>query len=372
MIEIQELLKKGELDKALEFSLKKYQETKDEKIYNLYGIALFKKKLYNESAQVFGELYSKHPENEKLLINYAQALIEAGRVEEAERVVREGAMIFPESSKLLELLAECERRKGLREQQKKTEEEHSFEDITEISEIQEKEEEQEVKYPEPEELLEKVEEIKEEIETPFEDRRKTESYETENEKISLEQNPELPDGFLRRARIIELSLFGESDFIARTSFILSVSGMYKVFPLKERQGNKLKNSLFGGKEHSFVRIRGERLSVIIGGEYISFIDISELGKFAVLEPYLVGFEPRIQYNVVTTKIKKVGKINIVELTGQGKVLIFSAGKKFILRNFEDKIRVSTPNFVGLYGEGEIDFLHDSVQIRGSGKIVIRI
>lgn len=204
------------------------------------------------------------------------------------------------------------------------------------------------------------------------DRRKTESYETENEKISLEQNPELPDGFLRRARIIELSLFGESDFIARTSFILSVSGMYKVFPLKERQGNKLKNSLFGGKEHSFVRIRGERLSVIIGGEYISFIDISELGKFAVLEPYLVGFEPRIQYNVVTTKIKKVGKINIVELTGQGKVLIFSAGKKFILRNFEDKIRVSTPNFVGLYGEGEIDFLHDSVQIRGSGKIVIRI
>lgn len=393
MTEVQELLKNGKIDEALKLSYEKYNETKDEKVYNLYGIALFKKKMYDEAAKVFGELYQKHPENEKLLINYAQSLIEAGKVLEAERTIREGAMLFPESSKLLELLAECEKRKGLKDQEnkeyeKKKEKEISqkaepeaFEDITEISEV-----EQEV--AQADELLEKIEEIREDVgvgesreeempelgkEEEKEERPELgKKVEIEDDKISFEKSPELPDGFLRRARIAELNLMGESDFIARSTFILSVSGIYKVFPVKERQGDKIKNSIFGGREHSFVRIRGERAYIILSAEYISFLDISEIGSFYVLEPYLVGFEPLIRYNIIPSKIKNVGRIDIVELKGEGKVLIFSAGKKFMIRPFESKVRVAVPNFVALYGQGDMVFLHDSVQISGSGKIIMRV
>ncbi len=377
MTDVQELLKKGKIDEAIKISYERYNETKDEKLYNLYGIALFKKKMYDEAARVFGELYSKHPENEKLLANYAQSLIEAGKVQEAERIVREGAMLFPESSKILELLAECERRKGIAQEKKEEiSEKEAFEDITEISEVEDEEMTPEEGMTPADELLEKIEEIKEDIESEKiqgEKAKKPEKkIEIEDEKISFEQSPELPDGFLRRARIAELNLMGESDFIARSTFILSISGLYKVFPVKERQRDKIKNNLFGGKEHSFVRIRGERAFVILSAEYISFLDISELKSFYVLDPYLVGFEPSIKYNVIPSKIKDVGRVDIVELKGEGKVLVFSAGKKLMIKPFESKIRVSIPNFVALYGQGDLSFSHDSVQVSGSGRIIMRV
>lgn len=380
MTDVRELLKEGKIDEAIKISYERYNQTKDEKLYNLYGIALFKKRMYDEASKVFGELYSKHPENEKLLINYAQSLIEAGKVQEAERIIREGAMLFPESSKLLELLAECERRKGMTQEKKEEKEEipeekeEAFEDITEISEFGEKEQEEEI--AQAEELLEKIEELGEDVGTKEfrggEVEKSEKRVEIEDEKISFEQSPELPGGFLRRARIAELNLMGESDFIARSTFILSISGLYKVFPVKERQRDKIKNNLFGGKEHSFVRIRGERAFVILSAEYISFLDISELKSFYVLDPYLVGFEPSIKYNVIPSKIKDVGRVDIVELKGEGKVLVFSAGKKLMIKPFESKIRVSIPNFVALYGQGDLSFSHDSVQVSGSGRIIMRV
>lgn len=396
-VEIQELIKKGELDKALEISLKKYQETKDEKIYNLYGIVLFKKKMYDEASQVFKELYSKHPENEKLLVNYVLSLMERGALEDAERALREGAMIFPESSRILELLAECERRKDLKKEELNKKQEKAK--VSEKAqpkpeeEAQQKEEEPKMQI-EPERKAEDVFEFEElerieekitdeiEIERPGEVKEpKKEEVEleekfreltVEQEKISLEQSPELPDGFLKRARIVELNLIADAEFVARSTFVLSISGLYKVFPLKDKQANKIKKTPFGGKKHSFVKIRGERAQIMIGGEYISFIDISDGGKLMILEPYLVGFESRLQYNTIPTEIKKIGRINLTELTGQGKVLIFSANKKLVIRDFENRIRISIPNFVGFYGEGEIDFLQDSVQIRGRGRAIIRI
>lgn len=373
MSEIQELIRKGELDRAIEISLKKYEETKDERIYNLYGIALFKRGRFEESARVFGELYSRHPENEKLLLNYAHALMESGRLEEAERNLREGAMIFPESSKVFELLSECERRKKA-EKTPRQEESREPEELEEIREIEVEEsvgatEETRQAIPETTQETEESRTVEEEVlgEIP----KTVKGERSEYEKMSLEQSPFLPDGFLKRARIVELNLVSDAEFVLRSTFVISVAGMYRIFPVRERRENRLTNNIFGGKRYAFVKLKGERASVMVGAEYISFIEISNM-KFAILEHYLVGFEGGMQYNVLTAKVKGIGKLNVVELMGQGKVLIFSAGKKLMIRDFEDKIRVSMPNFVGIYGEGELDFLLDSVQIRGNGKVLLRI
>jgi hypothetical protein len=87
-----------------------------------------------------------------------------------------------------------------------------------------------------------------------------------------------------------------------------------------------------------------------------------------LEPFLIGFEPSFKYNL--TKIKKT--FNLVELSGQGKVIIYTAKSKAFIKNINGETRISAPNFVGAIGPLKLNFLHDSFEISGSGKIILRI
>ena len=389
--QIQNLIKEGKIDEAVELAEKEYSKSKDDRLYNLYGIALFKKKEFGKASEVFGELYRKHPENLNLLLNYSRALIESGNLEEAERVLREGSMVFPESEKLSELLSECQRRKEeMKEKEGEREKIEEEEKILEVEEVKlekvgEKEEVGEAE--EIEKVEEKIEELKREIEEEIETKRLEEEGEKieekekqeeekieeriperEEEKIELRKIEE-KEGLLKRGRILEISLKGESEIILRETFIIFISGSYKLFPLKKIEDQKIRDDFFGGKNHKFIKIRGIDCEVTLSAEYISAFEVDEIyGKAVILEPFLIGFEPSFKYNL--TKIKKT--FNLVELSGQGKVIIYTAKSKAFIKNIDGETRISAPNFVGAMGPLKLNFLHDSFEISGSGKIILRI
>jgi TolA-binding protein len=390
--QIQNLIKEGKIDEAIELAEKEYSKSKDDKLYNLYGIALFKKKEFEKASEVFGELYRKYPENLNLLLNYSRALIESGKLEEAERVLREGAMIFPESEKLLEFLSECQKRKEEKKQREEkergqTEEEGKILEVEEVELEKVGEKEKVERAEEIEKIEEKIEELKREIEEEIETKRlekeeeKIEEKEKEREKKIEERIPEREEekielrkieekeGFLKRGRILEISLKGESEIILRETFIIFISGSYKLFPLKKIENQKIKNDFFGGKNHKFIKIRGIDCEVTLSAEYISAFEVDEAyEKAVILEPFLIGFEPSFKYNL--TKIKKT--FNLVELSGQGKVIIYTAKSKAFIKNINGETRISAPNFVGAIGPLKLNFLHDSFEISGSGKIILRI
>jgi len=389
--QIQNLIKEGKIDEAVELAEKEYSKSKDDRLYNLYGIALFKKKEFGKASEVFGELYRKHPENLNLLLNYSRALIESGNLEEAERVLREGSMVFPESEKLSELLSECQRRKEeMKEKEgerEKIEEEGKILEVEEVKleKVGEKEEVGEAE--EIEKVEEKIEELKREIEEEIETKRLEEEGEKieekekeeeekiegriperEEEKIELRKIEE-KEGLLKRGRILEISLKGESEIILRETFIIFISGSYKLFPLKKIEDQKIRDDFFGGKNHKFIKIRGIDCEVTLSAEYISAFEVDEIyGKAVILEPFLIGFEPSFKYNL--TKIKKT--FSLVELSGQGKVIIYTAKSKAFIKNVDGETRISAPNFVGAIGPLKLNFLHDSFEISGSGKIILRI
>jgi len=389
--QIQNLIKEGKIDEAVELAEKEYSKSKDDRLYNLYGIALFKKKEFGKASEVFGELYRKHPENLNLLLNYSRALIESGNLEEAERVLREGSMVFPESEKLSELLSECQRRKEeMKEKEGEREKIEEEEKILEVEEVKlekvgEKEEVGEAE--EIEKVEEKIEELKREIEEEIETKRLEEEGEKieekekeeeekiegriperEEEKIELRKIEE-KEGLLKRGRILEISLKGESEIILRETFIIFISGSYKLFPLKKIEDQKIRDDFFGGKNHKFIKIRGIDCEVTLSAEYISAFEVDEIyGKAVILEPFLIGFEPSFKYNL--TKIKKT--FSLVELSGQGKVIIYTAKSKAFIKNVDGETRISAPNFVGAIGPLKLNFLHDSFEISGSGKIILRV
>jgi hypothetical protein len=396
--QIQNLIKEGRVDEAIELAEKEYSKSKDDKLYNLYGIALFKKKEFEKASEVFRELYRKYPENLNLLLNYSRALIESGNLEDAERVLREGTMLFPESEKLSELLSECQRRKEeMKEKEEEKEkikekEEEKEEEILEeepgeqkAEEVVEKEEVE--KAEEIEKVEEKIEELKREIEEEIETKRVEEEAERigekekeeeekieeriperEEEKIELRKIEE-KEGLLKRGRILEISLKGESEIILRETFVIFISGSYKLFPLKKIENQKIGKDFFGGKNHKFIKIRGIDCEVTLSAEYISAFEVDETyGKAVILEPFLVGFEPSFKYNL--TKIKKT--FSLVELSGQGKVIIYTARSKAFIKNIDGETRISAPNFVGAIGPLKLNFLHDSFEISGSGKIILRV
>jgi hypothetical protein len=389
--QIQNLIKEGKIDEAVELAEKEYSKSKDDRLYNLYGIALFKKKEFGKASEVFGELYRKHPENLNLLLNYSRALIESGNLEEAERVLREGSMVFPESEKLSELLSECQRRKE--EMKEKEGEKEKIEEEGKILEVEEVklekvgEKEEVEKAEEIEKVEEKIEELKREIEEEIETKRlekeeeKIEEKEKEEEEKIEERIPEREEekielrkieekeGLLKRGRILEISLKGESEIILRETFIIFISGSYKLFPLKKIEDQKIRDDFFGGKNHKFIKIRGIDCEVTLSAEYISAFEVDETyGKAVILEPFLIGFEPSFKYNL--TKIKKT--FSLVELSGQGKVIIYTAKSKAFIKNIDGETRISAPNFVGAIGPLKLNFLHDSFEISGSGKIILRV
>jgi tetratricopeptide (TPR) repeat protein len=389
--QIQNLIKEGKIDEAIELAEKEYSKSKDDRLYNLYGIALFKKKEFEKASEVFGELYRKYPENLNLLLNYSRALIESGKLEEAERVLREGAMIFPESEKLSELLSECQKRKEEKKQREEKErgkiEEGKILEVEEVELEKVGEKEKVERAEEIEKIEEKIEELKREIEEEIETKRlekeeeKIEEKEKEREekieerisereeeKIELRKIEE-KEGVLKRGRILEISLKGESEIILRETFIIFISGSYKLFPLKKIEDQKIKNDFFGGKNHKFIKIRGIDCEVTLSAEYISAFEVDEsYEKAVILEPFLIGFEPSFKYNL--TKIKKT--FNLVELSGQGKVIIYTAKSKAFIKNINGETRISAPNFVGAIGPLKLNFLHDSFEILGRGKIILRI
>jgi tetratricopeptide (TPR) repeat protein len=390
--QIQNLIKEGKIDEAIELAEKEYSKSKDDRLYNLYGIALFKKKEFEKASEVFGELYRKYPENLNLLLNYSRALIESGKLEEAERVLREGAMIFPESEKLSELLSECQKRKEEKKEREenemgKIEEEGKILEVEEVELEKVGEKEKVERAEEIEKIEEKIEELKREIEEEIETKRlekeeeKIEEKEKEREEKIEERIPEREEekielrkieekeGFLKRGRILEISLKGESEIILRETFIIFISGSYKLFPLKKIEDQKIKNDFFGGKNHKFIKIRGIDCEVTLSAEYISAFEVDEAyEKAVILEPFLIGFEPSFKYNL--TKIKKT--FNLVELSGQGKVIIYTAKSKAFIKNINGETRISAPNFVGAIGPLKLNFLHDSFEISGRGKIILRI
>jgi tetratricopeptide (TPR) repeat protein len=389
--QIQNLIKEGKIDEAVELAEKEYSKSKDDRLYNLYGIALFKKKEFGKASEVFRELYRKHPENLNLLLNYSRALIESGNLEEAERVLREGSMVFPESEKLSELLSECQRRKEeMKEKEgekKKIEEEGKILEVEEVKLEKVGEKEEVEKAEEIEKVEEKIEELKREIEEEIETKRlekeeeKIEEKEKEEEEKIEERIPEREEekielrkieekeGLLKRGRILEISLKGESEIILRETFIIFISGSYKLFPLKKIEDQKIRDDFFGGKNHKFIKIRGIDCEVTLSAEYISAFEVDEIyGKAVILEPFLIGFEPSFKYNL--TKIKKT--FSLVELSGQGKVIIYTAKSKAFIKNIDGETRISAPNFVGAMGPLKLNFLHDSFEISGSGKIILRI
>ncbi|MFZ8803011.1 MAG: tetratricopeptide repeat protein [Candidatus Calescibacterium sp.] len=409
--EVQKLIKEGKIDQAIELAEREYSKSKDDKLYNLYGIALFKKGEFEKASEVFGELYKKYPENLNLFLNYSRSLMEAGKLEDAERVLREGAMLFADSEKVFELLDECQRRKEERRKYEKEKEERKKKDKdekekkeevpeeelkavetkVEIEEEKEKFEQQkeiaedieivpEIEGPEEiEQLEEKVEELKREIEesigakTGKEEEEKEKKIEKErekeeDEKIELKKLEE-KEGMLRRGRILEISLKGESEIVLRETFIIFISGSYKIFPLKKIEEQKIKNEFFGGKNHKFLKIRGIECEIMLSTEYISAFEVNEeYEKAIVLEPFLIGFEPSFKYN--STKIKKL--FNLVELSGQGKVIIHTAKSKVFIKSINEETRVSATNFIGTIGPVKLNFLQDSFEISGKGKVILRI
>jgi hypothetical protein len=388
--QIQNLIKEGKVDEAIELAEKEYLKSKDDKLYNLYGIALFKKKEFEKASEVFGELYRKYPENLNLLLNYSRALIESGNLEEAERVLREGTMLFPESEKLSELLSECQRRKEEMKEKGKEREKIEEGKILEVEEVKlEKvgEKEEVEKAEEIEKVEEKIEELKREIEEEIETKgaeereEKIEEKEKEREEKIEERIPEREEekielrkieekeGPLKRGRILEISLKGESEIILRETFVIFISGSYKLFPLKKIENQKIGDDFFGGKNHKFIKIRGIDCEVTLSAEYISAFEVDETyEKAVILEPFLIGFEPSFKYNL--TKIKKT--FSLVELSGQGKVIIYTAKSKAFIKNVDGETRISAPNFVGAIGPLKLNFLHDSFEISGSGKIILRV
>ncbi len=409
--EVQKLIKEGKIDQAIELAEREYSKSKDEKLFNLYGIALFKKGEFEKASEVFGELYKKYPENLNLFLNYSRSLMEAGKLEDAERVLREGAMLFANSEKVFELLDECQRRKEEKKKYEKEKQEGKRKDREEkgkkeevlgeelknseakvgIEEEKEKFEQQkeitedieaipEIEVGEDiEQLEERVEELKREIEESIvaktgkeeegkEKKIEEERAKEEEEKIELKKLEE-KEGILRRGRILEISLKGESEIVLRETFIIFISGNYKIFPLKKIEEQKIRNEFFGGKNHKFLKIRGIDCEIILSTEYISAFEVDgEHEKAIVLEPFLVGFEPSFKYN--STKIKKI--FNLVELSGQGKVIIHTAKSKAFIKNINEETRVSAVNFIGTIGNIKLNFLQDSFEISGKGKVILRI
>lgn len=411
--EVQKLIKEGKIDQAIELAEMEYSKSKDDKLFNLYGIALFKKGEFEKASEVFEELYKKYPENLSLFLNYSRSLMEAGKLEDAERVLREGAMLFADSEKVFELLDECQRRKEERrkyekekqEGKRKAEEENGKKEEAPEEELKDSEakveiEEEKEKFEEQkeitedieetipqiegaediEQLEEKVEELKREIEESIgaeiakeeEEKEKKISKEErikeEEDKIELKKLEE-KEGILRRGRILEISLKGESEIVLRETFIIFISGTYKIFPLKKIEEQKIRNEFFGGKNHKFLKIRGIDCEIMLSTEYISAFEVNEEHEKAiVLEPFLIGFEPSFKYN--STKIKKL--FDLVELSGQGKVIIHTAKSKAFIKNINEETRVSAVNFIGTIGDVKLNFLQDSFEISGKGKVILRI
>jgi hypothetical protein len=374
---IQELIKTGNLDTAIEIAEKSFKETKDERIYNLYGIALFKKGYFEKASDVFKELYSKHPENLSLFLNFARSLLEAGKIEEAERTLREGAMLFFENEKIMELLNECEKRKKEKEETKKAEPKEEKKEAEEIpkEEIEEVKEEKKAEPETVEEIEEKIEEIKEELEglgekpqeREIEEKIKEKAREKEEEEIY--EIGELKDyGLLKRGRFLDISLKGESEIILRETFIIFISGSYKIFPLKKIRNWKTEKDLFGGKNHKFVKIRGINCEISVNAEYISGFELQEEERAFILEPFLIGFDSSFKYN--SREVNK--KIEIVELSGKGKIFIFTHGKKAVVKPLSGDTKITVSNFIGAIGDLKISFSSDSFEIKGTGKVILRI
>ncbi|GBD03622.1 Beta-barrel assembly-enhancing protease [bacterium HR19] len=375
---IQELIKSGNLDDAIEIAEKSFKKTKDERIYNLYGIALFKKGYFEKASEVFGELYSKHPENLNLFLNLARSLLEAGKIEEAERTLREGAMLFYENEKVMELLNECEKRKKEKEETKKAEPKEEIKEEIEEMPKEEIEEVKEEKKAEPEtieEIEEKIEEIKEELEGLAEKPQEKEIEEKIKEKFREREDEEIYEigelkdyGLLKRGRFLDISLKGESEIILRETFIIFISGSYKILPLKKVRNWKTEKDLFGGKNHKFIKIRGTNCEISVNAEYISGFELQEEERAFILEPFLVGFDPSFKYN--SREVNK--KVEIVELSGKGKIFIFTHGKKAVVKSLSGDTKVTASNLIGAIGDLRISFSLDSFDIRGTGKVILRI
>ncbi len=455
MTEIQTLIRQGKFDEAAELAKREYERTKNEKILNLYGIALFKKGDYKNSSEVFEKLYIKHPESPKLLINYASSLIEMGELEKAEKLLRENAMLFPEEPKIYELIDDCQRRKAKKTEEGQEGKESKTKDLerkdlepkelrdemretgaemveTGLEELEagkleegktgesleqrpEREPEREMelskRYQEEgevrgtddlEEMIEDIEEIKsewigkagekvgeegeakvgEEGEAKVEEEGKEkEAYEMQalvQAKQTVQQDDDMislvdvqrQDTFLRRGRFLEIELKKDDEIILRETFIVLISGIFKVFPLTLREGGRNKGEFFGGKNHKFVKIRGGDCVVSAEGEFLSVATVEE--KLVIFEHYLAGFTPSLSYDTRKVKIKKFGKIRLVELKGSGKVIIFTAGKKIMMKEANGYTKVSLPTFIGATGEPKINVGQDSVDIEGAEHIIIRM
>jgi len=176
ILEVQNLIKSGRIDEALKIAEDEFRKTKNDKMYNLYGIALFKKGDFKKASEVFGELHSKYPDNLNILLNYVKSLIAEEKIEDAERILREAAMLFIEDEKaqekILFLLNEVELIKSGTKEIKDVVPEVERKKITHYAE-KEKEAESKERAKKIEEEKREFEEISEETE---EDRKVIRDY----------------------------------------------------------------------------------------------------------------------------------------------------------------------------------------------------
>jgi hypothetical protein len=102
-------------------------------------------------------------------------------------------------------------------------------------------------------------------------------------------------------------------------------------------------------------------------------DMSSLSKIQDAEDFILGVKGIWSEKGKNLAIKDELFCPFAQkLKGQGKVIIYTAKSKAFIKNINGETRISAPNFVGAIGPLKLNFLHDSFEISGSGKIILRI
>ena len=369
---IKSLMSKGDYQEASEEALKLYMKTKDDKIYNLYGISVFKLNEYDKAYQVFSDLYSRN-KNPTIGLNLAEILVKKENYVEANSILKEIIDILPQKARAKELINICETMI--------TKEEVTEVETKEVKAVVDEFREEEVKKEEEVESgkeEEAIKEIEKSIEAEEEQALKEEEAIKEVEK-SIEVGREIQvqeerkvekelKGTIESGRVLEVSLTYKS-MIVREDIVTAVSGNIRKSYMKERFRGKNLKELFGSGKVFFAKYEGDgKLLLTTQFNLITVVDCDN--ELFTIKDELGGFDGALNWENGTLRNKK-DFLEIVRLEGTGSV-IFLTETKVMKIEIQDIARLSIEKIVAFSNGMVPKLIGETIEFKGSGFIFVMI
>lgn len=399
------LIKIGRFKEASWEALRLYSEFKDDRIYNLYGVALLKLEEFERAREVFEDILSRHPIESSVLVNVATACQKAGDLKSTQRYLRSALDVVKDENtknRLSKLLEDVESEIKEREAEEEREELKAELKEPEVEEmLEERVEEERVKVEEVEEekvegaeevsvgeeavkveeiregegmeeigeledILKEAEEIKEEKEEVFEEVIKEEAkVEEVKEEERIEKPEEKPWNTLEGGRVLEIIVKYE-PLVIRFDKVVSHTGGLRFSKEKMKFAGKTLKADFS----KFFRVEGDGRIIASSDKHLfSMFEITGDEVLYIAEDKLFCLSGRVSFeNGQIERRRAVLPVVRLEASEKAKVAAITQGK--IMETSSDfAISVSVDKIVAFSESLRPEIQDDMIELKGEGRII---